>query len=99
VFTLLALTQPPEPVHIAYRGLLTGDESLRGTALEYLEVTLPPLVRARLWPFLEDRRPAHRASRQRDEILDDLLRSHASIRLNLEELRRRRPPNDPWPQM
>jgi hypothetical protein len=98
VFTLLALTQPPEPVHIAYRGLLTGDESLRGTALEYLEVTLPPLVRARLWPFLEDRRPANRTARPRDEILGDLLRSHASIRLNLEELRRRLTPSDPWPK-
>jgi hypothetical protein len=89
VFTLLSLVQPAEPLQIAYRGLLTGDENLRGTALEYLEATLPPLVRTRLWPFLEDRRPPNRAVRERDEILGDLIRSHASIRLNLEELRRR----------
>ena len=98
VFTLLSLVQPAEPLQIAYRGLLTGDESLRGTALEYLEATLPPLVRTRLWPFLEDRRPANRAVRQRDEILDDLIRSHASIRLNLEELRQRIDSTKPWPK-
>jgi AAA family ATP:ADP antiporter len=89
IFTLLSLVQPAEPLQIAYRGLLTGDENLRGTALEYLEATLPPLVRTRLWPFLEDRRPANRPVRDRDEILGDLIRSHASIRLNLEELRQR----------
>jgi len=98
VFTLLSLVQPAEPLQIAYRGLLTGDENLRGTALEYLEATLPPLVRTRLWPFLEDRRPANRTVRDRDEILGDLIRSHASIRLNLEELRQRITPSKPWPK-
>ena len=98
VFTLLSLVQPAEPLQIAYRGLLTGDENLRGTALEYLEATLPPLVRTRLWPFLEDRRPANRTVRDRDEILGDLIRSHASIRLNLEELRQRIASTKPWPK-
>lgn len=98
VFTLLSLVQPAEPLQIAYRGLLTGDENLRGTALEYLEATLPPLVRTRLWPFLEDRRPANRTVRDRDEILGDLIRSHASIRLNLEELRERIASTNPWPK-
>jgi hypothetical protein len=98
VFTLLSLVQPAEPLQIAYRGLLTGDEKLRGTALEYLEATLPPLVRTRLWPFLEDRRPGNRTVRDRDEILGDLIRSHASIRLNLEELRQRITPSKPWPK-
>ena len=87
VFTLLSLVQPAEPLQIAYRGLLTGDENLRGTALEYLEGTLPPAIRARLWPFLEDRRAPRRAARPRDEILRDLLRSHPSIQLKLEEVR------------
>jgi hypothetical protein len=87
VFTLLSLVQPAEPLQIAYRGLLTGDENLRGTALEYLEGTLPPVIRAHLWPFLEDRRAPNRAVRPRDEILRDLLRSHPSIQLKLEEVR------------
>ena len=99
VFTLLSLVQPAEPLQIAYRGLLTGDENLRGTALEYLEGTLPPAIRARLWPFLEDRRAPNRAARPRDEILRDLLHSHPSIQLKLEEVRQQTPRthSEPWP--
>jgi len=96
VFTLLSLVQPAEPLQIAYKGLFTEDENLRGTSLEYLEGTLPPMIRARLWPFLEDRRAPNRTVRPRDEILRDLLRSHPSIRLNLEEVRRRIAPTEPW---
>src|SRR5688500_9457205 len=98
VFTLLSLVQPAEPLQIAYRGLLTGDENLRGTALEYLEGTLPPAIRVRLWPFLEDRRAPNRASRPRDEILRDLLRSHPSIQLRLEEVRQQaaHAQTEPW---
>ena len=99
VFTLLSLVQPAEPLQIAYRGLLTGDENLRGTALEYLEGTLPPAIRARLWPFLEDRRAPNRTARPREEILRDLLRSHPSIQLKLEEVRQQIPRtrSEPWP--
>jgi AAA family ATP:ADP antiporter len=89
VFTLLALVLPREPLMIAYRGLHTDDPHLKGTALEYLEAVLPPLIRDRLWPFLEDRKRRTPPARQREEILADLLRSHESIMINLEELRRR----------
>jgi ATP:ADP antiporter, AAA family len=89
VFTLLALVLPREPLMIAYRGLHTDDPHLKGTALEYLEAVLPPLIRDRLWPFLEDRKRRAAPARQREEILADLLRSHESIMINLEELRRR----------
>jgi ATP:ADP antiporter, AAA family len=89
VFTLLSLVLPAEPLQIAYRGLHTDDQNLRGTALEYLEGMLPNAIRERLWPFLEDQRPPERATRARDEILADLLRSHESIMLNLDELKRR----------
>jgi hypothetical protein len=88
VFTLLSLVLPPEPLRIAFRGLHTDDPRLRGTALEYLEGVLPPRIREQLWPFLEDRRPSpSRETRPRDEILADLLRSHESSMINLEELR------------
>ena len=99
VFTLLSLVQPAEPLQVAYRGLLTDDENLRGTALEYLEGTLPAAIRARLWPFLEDRRAPNRTLRPRDEILRDLLRSHPSIQLKLDEVRRRAASRrtEPWP--
>ena len=89
VFTLLSLVLPREPLQIAFRALHTEDQHLQGTALEYLEGVLPAPVRARLWPFLEDRRPVSRTARPRDEILADLLRSNQSIMMNLEELKRR----------
>jgi AAA family ATP:ADP antiporter len=89
VFTLLSLVLHREPLQIAFRGLHTGDDYLRGTALEYLESVLPPEVRDRLWPFLEDRRPAARSPRSRDQILNDLLKSNQSVMLKLEDLRRK----------
>jgi hypothetical protein len=89
VFTLLALVLPAEPLQIAFRGLHTDDQNLRGTALEYLEGVLPPPIRERLWPYLEDNRQKTVVSRPREQILQDLLRSHQSIMLNLEELKQR----------
>jgi hypothetical protein len=89
VFTLLALVLPAEPLLIAFRGLQTDDQHLRGTALEYLEGVLPPPIRTSLWPYLEDPRTAPSRTRPREQILDELLRSHQSILLNLEELKQR----------
>jgi hypothetical protein len=88
VFTLLALVLPREPLQIAFRSLHTDDQHLQGTALEYLDGILPPPIRERLWPFLEQR-PARRSNRPRSEVIAELLRSHQSITLNLEELQRR----------
>jgi hypothetical protein len=61
VFSLLSLVLPREPLQIAYRGLQSNDRRLRGTALEYLEGTLPPHLRAGLLPLLV-RRPARSVS-------------------------------------
>jgi len=57
VFSLLSLVLPREPLQIAYRGLQSNDRRLRGTALEYLEGTLPPHLRAGVLPLVA-RRPA-----------------------------------------
>ena len=89
VFTMLSLVYPKEPLQIAYRGLHTDDENLRGTALEYLESILPSAVRENLWPLLEESRSHGAGHRSQDEILDSLLQSHDSIRVNLETLRKR----------
>ncbi|HEX7942862.1 MAG TPA: hypothetical protein VF488_13710, partial [Gemmatimonadaceae bacterium] len=88
VFTLLSLVLPREPIHLAFRGLQTSDEHLRGTALEYLDSVLPGPIKQRLWPVLEQR-PARATSRNREDAIAALLRSNRSIELNLEELRRR----------
>ena len=89
VFRLLSLALPKEPLRIAFRGLHTSDENLRGTALEYLESVLPAAIREPLWPYLEDRRPTRRDGRSFEEILNTLVRSHESIELNLGELRKK----------
>jgi hypothetical protein len=89
VFTILSLALPAEPLRIAFHGLHTDDQNLRGTALEYLESVLPPTIRDPLWPFLEDRRPVGSTVRPREDILAELVRSNNSIMLNLEELKRR----------
>lgn len=88
VFTLLSLVLPTQPLRIAYRGLHTDDPMLRGTALEYLESVLPAEIRDRLWPFLEEPERHDHPSREREQILTDLLRSNESIRINLDELRK-----------
>ena len=87
--TLLSLVLHRDPLQVAFRGLHVDDALLRGTALEYLECVLPQEIRSRLWPFLEDSRPAGRSTRSRDEIIADLLRSNDSIVLHLGELERR----------
>jgi len=86
VFTVLSLALDKRPLRVAFQGLHTNDPMLRGTALEYLESALPPDIRDSLWPFLEDRR-SERTTRKREDILDALLNSHASIQINLEQLR------------
>jgi ATP/ADP translocase len=91
VFTLLSLVLPREPLRVAYKGLLTEDQQLRGTALEYLESVLPSRLREVLWPALDAPRIRTKKSQEldRETVLDQLLRSHESIDLNLDELRRR----------
>jgi hypothetical protein len=92
VFTLLSLVLPKEPLRIAYRGLHTEDVQLRGTALEYLESTLPAEIRERLWPLLDtggETQGPPRPGRPTDEVLEELMRSNQSILVNLAELRRR----------
>jgi AAA family ATP:ADP antiporter len=95
VFTLLSLILPKQPLIVAFRGLHTSDELLRGTALEYLEAVLPEAVRVSLWPFLEEERGPKRPPRPRVEILAALMESNASIDANLALLRRERAGDGP----
>jgi hypothetical protein len=75
-------------LRIAFRGLHTDDQVLRGTSLEYLQSVLPPDIRDQLWPFLENQHSPE-IPRPGDATLAALLRSNESIRINLEELRKR----------
>jgi hypothetical protein len=89
VFTLLSFLLPPQPLRVAFRGLHTDDPMLRGTALEYLASVLPEAVRAGLWSVLEEGRAPAPATREPRALLDELLQSHASIELQLQEVRKR----------
>lgn len=87
VFTLLSLVLSREPLRIAFRGLHTNDERLRGTALEYLELILPTSIHERLSPLLDASRTDGRV-RPRETVLAELLLSNDSILRNLSELKR-----------
>jgi hypothetical protein len=77
VFTLLSLVLERESMQMAYRALVSADQRLRGTALEYLENVLPDAVRDSLWFYLSVRERGRR-ERPAQQVLDDLRRSMAS---------------------
>jgi hypothetical protein len=87
VFTLLSLILPRQPLRIAFQGLHTNDERLRGTALEYLELILPAHIHERLSPLL-DAGPTNGPVRSHETVLAELLVSNDAIVLNLAELTR-----------
>ncbi len=71
VFSLLALHLDRGSLVLAFRALHSGDDRLRGTALEYLDTVLPDEIRDDVWPHLGEDRPMRRA-RSVAEILADL---------------------------
>jgi hypothetical protein len=79
VFTLLSLALDRGAIEIARRALRSGDEALRGTALEYLDNVLPAAVRGPVWPLLGEPVQKARSGRTPDELRDELLRSTASL--------------------
>ncbi len=93
VFTLLALVLPSAPLRIAFRGIHTDDQNLRGTALEYLESVLPERVREPLWPFIDQdhRRPSTDGLKDRDEVLAALLKSNSAIEASIAGMPRPEP--------
>lgn len=92
VFALLSLVLQPEPLRVAFRGLHSRDQNLRGTALEYLDYVLPHGVRERLWPFLDGGNRVSRAERPREAVLEDLYRLNESVLLNVKEFEARTKP-------
>jgi ATP/ADP translocase len=95
VFTLLSLALEREPLQIALRAVRGTDRALRGTALEYLENVLPEGLREALWPSLGERAPQPRAPRPRQDVMNELLGSSASVPLSREALRARLPLGPP----
>jgi hypothetical protein len=76
VFAILSLALDGEPIDLAYRALQGHDAALRGTALEYLDHVLPPMIRGALWPLLgADSGASLAARRSVDEVREELSRS------------------------
>jgi len=88
LFTLLSLILPRETLRLAFHALHTDDAYLRGTALEYLETTLPDAVWQRLSRVLEPG-AVSAAARGRAAALEELLASRESISLALAQARHR----------
>ena len=92
IFTLLSTTLPEQTMlRLAFNGLHAGDTQQRGTALEYLDVVLPPVVKEALWPFLEERGRPPRPTRTREQIIADLISINESMGISIAELRRLHP--------
>jgi len=81
VFNVLALALDRDSLRLALRALTSEEKALRGTALEYLDNVLPDAIRERLWPYLTGAAPTKRRERPAAEIVDDLLRSMDSLRV------------------
>jgi hypothetical protein len=54
VFRRLALVYPPHTIYAAYRGRVSGQASLRGNAVEYLETALSAEDRDLVLPLLDE---------------------------------------------
>jgi ATP:ADP antiporter, AAA family len=97
LFTLLSLILPRDTLRLAFQGLHTEDQQLRGTALEYLETVLPERIWQKLWPLLEPGKTTPVRSARRDQALQELLASRETISLALLEARRRADAVNPRP--
>jgi hypothetical protein len=86
VFTLLAVVHERQLVASALAGLSSGDDGLRGTALELLESVLPAGLRRKLWPKLHARPPAREPTRSPEQMADELLRTTTGEVIDLETL-------------
>jgi ATP:ADP antiporter, AAA family len=72
VFTLLSLTLDPDAVHLSMHALMSRDDNLRGTALEYLENVLPADLYGELLQHLGAPDESRPGSRSLGDILNEL---------------------------
>lgn len=82
VFSLLAIVLPREPLKLAFRALHSHDRVLKGLGLEYLETALPATTFALFRTMLEAG-PAVSSARPPQQVLEALMASQETIRLQL----------------
>ncbi len=81
IFTLLGVVLDREALSLAFKALRTRDDHVHGTALEYLDNVVPKPIAASLLPLLQVTTRHTHSTRNNRELLDDLLRSQASIEI------------------
>lgn len=74
---VLSLVLEREPLVLAYRALLSGDEGMRGTALEYFENVLPEDLRQAGLPLFDRLSPRGRTKRDPSTLRDELYRTRS----------------------
>jgi ATP/ADP translocase len=87
-FNLLSLVFPAEPMQLAYGALSGDDPVLRGIALEYLEVVLPPADRAAFARSLEQIEAPRTSLVPNEKALEQLVEKRTTIRKTLAAARR-----------
>jgi hypothetical protein len=87
-FNLLSLVFPAEPMQLAYGALSGDDPVLRGIALEYLEVVLPPADRAAFARSREQIEAPRTSLVANEKALEQLVEKRTTIRKTLAAARR-----------
>lgn len=95
VFMLLSTVLDAEPLELCLKAVVSGDVTLRGTALEYLENVLPARVYHTLSSHLLTGAPPSRGRRERQpaQIVQELHQSMSNLKLDL-DLYRKEPVQD-----
>lgn len=87
IFVLLGLVLDRRPLKLAQRALASADRALRGTGLEYLENVVPDEILHLLMPHIgSPARPTPPQRREREQIVDALVKSVAALELEPDAL-------------
>lgn len=88
VFMLLSTILEAEPLELCLKAVVSGDLTLRGTALEYLENVLPARVYSTLSKHLLSGPTPHKEKRKPAQIVQELHQSMSNLKLDLELFRK-----------
>lgn len=88
VFMLLSTILEAEPLELCLKAVVSGDLTLRGTALEYLENVLPTRVYSTLSKHLLSGATPHKEKRKPAQIVQELHQSMSNLKLDLDLFRK-----------
>ncbi len=88
VFMLLSTILEAEPLELCLKAVVSGDLTLRGTALEYLENVLPARVYASLSKHLLSGAAPNKEKRKPAQIVQELHQSMSNLKFDLDLFRK-----------